>query len=86
MRGYAQLSGADLSSANLTGVFLGNANLSGANLSFAQLSEAKALTQDQVNQACTDDKTRFLRGLRRRSPANGKTEKSWSAKTAIPSA
>ncbi|MEE9143656.1 MAG: pentapeptide repeat-containing protein, partial [Candidatus Binatia bacterium] len=53
----ANLSRADLNGANLLGADLGGANLPGADLRGANLEEVENLTQQQLNEAKTDEKT-----------------------------
>jgi len=81
--GAAELQGADLAGANLQGTNLVDATLEGARLSRAlpevhgfirvQLEGAdlrfvKGLTQDQINQACVDKKTRLPNHLKKPKP------------------
>src|SRR5690606_26208080 len=59
---------ADLSSANLVGAILTGSDFTDADLSRAQLrgadlSRAKGLTQDQLDDACSDGSTRLPKGL-----------------------
>lgn len=70
-RAYLQgtnFSGADLTETNLSGVYLHGSNLSGAHLSGADLSGAnlsssRNLRQNQLDEACGNDKTRLPEGL-----------------------
>ena len=66
--GEAQLQGAILAGTQLQGAYLGEANLRGAQLREADLTGVKNLTQDQINQACIDDKTTLPEGLTRPAP------------------
>ena len=50
----ARLEGADLSGADLVHADMRGASLAGTNLTATSLSGAKGLTQDQLDQACTD--------------------------------
>ena len=66
--GNTNFKGASLWNANLTEARLSGANLDGANLdgtilNGADLSGAKNLTQEQLNQACGDEKTKLPEGL-----------------------
>ena len=53
----AHLSGADLNGADLREADLGGANLLGADLRGANLEEVENLTQQQLDEAKTDEKT-----------------------------
>jgi uncharacterized protein YjbI with pentapeptide repeats len=64
----ANLQEASLRGANLRGANLQWANLQWANLYWASLTEAKNLTQDQINTACTDENTKLPEGLTRPAP------------------
>ena len=62
--GFANLQGADLTRANLQGANLSLTNLQGANLVDAKLQGAnlrgaKRLTQEQLDRACGDTKTKL---------------------------
>ena len=64
----SNLSGANFFAGNLSGAFLQGANLSGANLSDvdlsgANLSSSRYLSQNQLDEACGNDKTRLPEGL-----------------------
>jgi len=61
--GRAQLQHAYLGDANLEDAYLDKANLRGANL-----SGVKRLTQDQINNSCTDENTILPEGLTRPAP------------------
>jgi hypothetical protein len=61
----ANLSGADLGGANLTDAYLNGANLSGAELFDANLSGVRGLTQEQVDSAEGDGRTKLPPGLTR---------------------
>lgn len=56
---HANLEGADLEATNLQGASLQEANLSGADL-----RSPVGLTQEQIDQACTDEKTWLAEGFR----------------------
>jgi len=55
----ANLQGADLWFANLQGALLQGAKLQGADLTDANLTKAIGLTQEQLDEACGDDKTKL---------------------------
>jgi uncharacterized protein YjbI with pentapeptide repeats len=62
------LQGANLWKAQLQRAFLAEAQLQGADLRHAQLQEANLtavanLTQDQIDEACTDENTKLPEGL-----------------------
>jgi uncharacterized protein YjbI with pentapeptide repeats len=59
----ADLSGANLNGANLRGAKLRGAGLRGADLSGADLSGADGVTQEQLDEACGDNKTQLPEGL-----------------------
>ena len=59
----ANLQGADLKGAQLQGAFFYFANLQEAELKQANLEDAEALTQEQLNGACGDEKTKLPFGL-----------------------
>ncbi len=59
----ANLQGANLSFANLRGAYFARANLRGANLADADLSDTEFLTQDQINQTCTNKDTKLPKKL-----------------------
>jgi uncharacterized protein YjbI with pentapeptide repeats len=71
--GAAHLKGADLTGAHLnrallddtdlTGAHLNGTQLNGADLWAADLRDAKGLTQEQVNSAQCDEKTRLPKGI-----------------------
>ncbi len=56
---FANLQGADLTGANLQGAVLWFAKLQGADLTDANLTKAIGLTQEQLDEACGDDKTKL---------------------------
>ena len=64
----SNLSGANFFAGNLSGAYLQGANLAGASLSDvdlsgANLSSSRYLSQNQLDQACGNDKTRLPEGL-----------------------
>ena len=59
----AKLDFADLQGTNLVRANLQGANLWGADLQGANLQDAKALTKEQLDPACGDDKTKLPVGL-----------------------
>jgi uncharacterized protein YjbI with pentapeptide repeats len=59
----ADLSGAALISADLSGAVLKNTNLRGAKLGGADLSQSHLLTQEQVNSATGNEKTKLPPGI-----------------------
>lgn len=64
----AHLPRAYLSDANLQGAHLGNTELWGADLRGADLRGSKALTQQQVNMTCVDERTQLPEGLSTLTP------------------
>jgi len=59
----AELAGVVFAGAALGGADFRDADMAGANLRGADLSGARGLTQDQIDEACTDSSTRLPQGL-----------------------
>jgi uncharacterized protein YjbI with pentapeptide repeats len=68
----AILEGANLQGANFRNATLKEANLQGATLQGADLRNAESLTQDQIDQACVDERTQLPQGLRRPPPCSSR--------------
>jgi hypothetical protein len=64
--GSADLSTARLNNADLSRAYLGGANMSGTRLGGADLSRATGLSQDQINEAIGDERTKLPPGYLRR--------------------